>query len=69
MTLMEAILAATSASAAACGVDHIVGTLAPGKRADILIVDGNPLLDLDAISKVRAVYKGGTAIDVRASTS
>jgi imidazolonepropionase-like amidohydrolase len=69
MTLMEAILAATSASAAACGVDHIVGTLAPGKRADILIVDGNPLLDLDAISQVRAVYKGGTAIDVRASTS
>jgi imidazolonepropionase-like amidohydrolase len=62
MTAMETIVASTSASAAACGVDQIVGTLTPGKHADILIVDGNPLLDLDAISKVRAVYKGGTAI-------
>lgn len=62
MTVMEAIVTATSASAAACGVDQIVGTLAPSKRADILIVDGNPLLDLDAISKVRAVFKDGTAI-------
>jgi imidazolonepropionase-like amidohydrolase len=33
--------------------------LAPGKRADLIVVEGNPLQDLAALEKVRAVMKAG----------
>jgi imidazolonepropionase-like amidohydrolase len=36
-----------------------LGTLEPGKLADIIIVDGDPLIDVDAMDRVRAVIKGG----------
>ncbi len=36
-----------------------MGTLEPGKLADIIIVDGNPLTDLEAMDRVVAVMKGG----------
>ena len=43
MTPMEAIVAATSAAAALLGFSHTLGTIEPGKDADLLVVDGNPL--------------------------
>ena len=43
MTPMEAIVAATSAAAALLGFSHTLGTIEPGKDADLLGVDGNPL--------------------------
>ena len=43
---MEAIVSATRDSARSCWIDHYVGTLEPGKKADILVVDGDPSTDI-----------------------
>jgi len=36
-----------------------VGTLAPGKRADLIAIDGDPLRDIGAMEQVRLVMKDG----------
>lgn len=43
MSPMEAILAATAHAAALLGLDDQIGTLHPGKQADLILVEGNPL--------------------------
>ncbi|MCY0963268.1 amidohydrolase family protein [Streptomyces sp. H27-H5] len=50
---------ATSEAAAALGVGDQTGRIAPGYSADLLLVDGNPLEDLSALSAVRAVFTNG----------
>jgi hypothetical protein len=62
MTPMQALMAATRFSASACGVDAVVGTLEPGKYADLLLVDGDPTEEIGAISNVRAVFKAGSLV-------
>jgi enamidase len=47
-----------------------LGTLEPGQIADVILVDGNPLLDLSALAKVQVVIKDGhVVVDKRASKS
>lgn len=46
---MEGLVAATSGSARACGLQDIVGTVEPGKIADLLVVEGDPLEDIRAM--------------------
>lgn len=58
----QALVAMTHGSARACQVANQVGTLEPGKRADVLVVDGNPIDDIRRLSKVLFVMKGGAAI-------
>ncbi|MBI2467457.1 MAG: amidohydrolase family protein [Candidatus Rokubacteria bacterium] len=60
----EALLAATSRGAAACRVDDQVGTLVPGKLADVIAVRGNPLADISAMERVEFVMKGGRRLDL-----
>ena len=55
----DCILASTREAAASIGMDGLVGTLEPGKAADVVVVDGNPLHDIDALNRVRAVFKAG----------
>ena len=55
----DCILASTREAAASIGMDRLVGTLEPGKAADVVVVDGNPLDDIDALNRVRAVFKAG----------
>jgi len=55
----DALLAGTRGSAEACRVDDQVGTLVPGKRADLIAVDGDPLRDIGALGRVRLVMKDG----------
>jgi imidazolonepropionase-like amidohydrolase len=62
MSVMEAIVASTRVSAIACGVGDLVGSVEAGKRADVLVVDGDPLSDLGALSRVRAVFKDGRRV-------
>lgn len=50
---------ATSEAAHALGLGDTVGTIAPGYRADLLIVDGDPLTGLSALQKVTAVIADG----------
>lgn len=59
MSPMAAIEAATVNAAALLGVDKDVGTLEPGKAADIIAVSGDPLSDVTVLKSVRFVMKGG----------
>lgn len=59
LTPMEAIKAATINAAALLGWSAQVGTIAPGKWADIVIVDGDPTGDVSLLEHVRLVMKGG----------
>lgn len=52
----------TSGAAQACRLGHRKGRIAAGFDADILAIDGNPLDDLAAVRRLRAVYAGGRAI-------
>lgn len=62
---MEVIEAATRHAARVCGHGEDLGTLEPGKLADILIVDGDPITDLGALERVSLVVRGGVvAFDV-----
>jgi imidazolonepropionase-like amidohydrolase len=58
----EALMLATSRAAAACGLGHHKGRLAPGFDADIVAVDGNPLADLAALHRIRAVFARGVRV-------
>ena len=62
MSPMEAILASTSAAARLIGIEDQVGTLAPGKEADLLLVEGNPLRKIELLrdrSRVIGVMQAG----------
>ncbi len=62
-TPVEAIRIATRNGAELLGRTATVGTLAVGKHADAVLVDGDPAHDITAIEHVRYVFKGGVAFD------
>ena len=59
---LRAIECATSAAAEVCSIGDKVGRIIPGHIADLLVVNGNPLADISAVSNVREVYQGGKAV-------
>ena len=63
MSNMEAIVSATRDAARSCCIDSLVGTLDPGKQADVLVVNGNPLDDLADLRQVADVFLAGARID------
>lgn len=57
LTPLEAIRAATATAAELLGVGDEIGTLAAGRRADVIVVDGDPLAEIDLLrSRERIVY-------------
>jgi imidazolonepropionase-like amidohydrolase len=58
----DALLAATARGAEVLGVEARTGTLEPGKDADLIALDGNPLDDPAALERVVFVMKGGTRL-------
>jgi imidazolonepropionase-like amidohydrolase len=63
MSPMEAITSATADSARSCRLDGTVGTLQPGKRADLLVVDGDPTVNIGDLWNVVDVFQGGRRVD------
>ncbi len=62
LTTTEALTAATKTNAAILDMDDRLGTLERGKLADILVVDGKPDLDLDALRRTSMVVKDGRVV-------
>jgi imidazolonepropionase-like amidohydrolase len=55
----DVIVAATATNAAILAIDKKVGTIEPGKIADLIAVPGNPLKDISALRRVEFVMKEG----------
>jgi imidazolonepropionase-like amidohydrolase len=59
MTPMQAIVAGTSGGATLLGLERDIGTIAVGKRADLVAVQGNPLESIQVLQSVSFVMKDG----------
>jgi len=67
---MDALISATSMAAKSMHLDKSIGTLAAGYEADLVGLDGDPLTDITAVTRVAFVMKGGTVVKhVAASTT
>ncbi|NIK33563.1 imidazolonepropionase-like amidohydrolase [Xanthomonas arboricola] len=62
MTPLEAIRAATTEAAEALGRTADVGAIAPGRYADLIAVNGDPLQDVNVLMQVDSVIKGGERV-------
>jgi imidazolonepropionase-like amidohydrolase len=62
MTPAQALVAGTRAAAEAMRLDKVVGTLEPGKHADLIAVGGDPTRDVRALYDLRLVVKGGAVV-------
>ena len=55
----DALRSATRVAAEVNNLGDKLGSLEAGKAADIIVIDGDPLADLDALERVEAVYVAG----------
>ena len=62
-TPLEAIQSATIVSARAMGLDHDSGMIEVGKRADLILVDGNPFTNITDLRNVKRVITNGRLYD------
>jgi imidazolonepropionase-like amidohydrolase len=62
MTPMQALVATTRSAAELMGLDDELGTLEKGKRADLVVVDGDPLEVGELASRISAVYQDGRQV-------
>jgi imidazolonepropionase-like amidohydrolase len=68
LTPAEALMATTRVAAEAIGIPDRAGTLAPGKRADLIVVDGNPLADVKVLqepARIPWVVQSGRVVKKR----
>lgn len=62
MASLEMIRAATTNASELLGWQNLVGTIEPGKYADLIAVEGDPLNDISELQRVKFVMKGGVVI-------
>ena len=60
---LQAIVSATGDAAKSCWVQDTLGSLQPGKLADLLVVHGDPSNDIDALSNILDIFKDGKRVD------
>jgi len=63
LTPMQAIRAATIHGAELLGLERRLGSVEPGKVADLVLLDANPLQDISNTRKIVAVIKDGRVVD------
>lgn len=61
-----ALQAATIRAARVCGMASDIGSLEPGKLADVIGVEGNPLEDITVLQRVSAIMKAGVTVTLEA---
>ena len=66
---LEALRAATQTSARSLGVEGDRGTLEPGKRADFLVLSGDPLESVLNVRRIAEIFKGGSRVGPPAPVS
>jgi imidazolonepropionase-like amidohydrolase len=62
LTPIEAIRAATASAAELLGWEDRIGAIEPGHFADLIAVDGDPLVDITVLKSVKFVMKGGVVV-------
>jgi imidazolonepropionase-like amidohydrolase len=61
-TPWQALVAATRNGAAICGMGEQLGTVEKGKIADLIVVGGNPLEDINNVRRLQLVFKDGRIV-------
>jgi imidazolonepropionase-like amidohydrolase len=59
LTPMQTLVAATGGAAKVMKLDQNLGTIAPGKQADLLVLNANPLTDIKNTRQIHSVWIGG----------
>ncbi len=62
LTPSDVLLMATRNAARALGLEDEIGTLEAGKRADLVMVNGHPDADLEALERIALVVKNGAVV-------
>lgn len=63
---MDTLIAATRNGAEIMGLEDVLGTVEPGKLADLVVMEGNPLENISNIRNVKMVFKDGVSVDLDA---
>jgi imidazolonepropionase-like amidohydrolase len=62
MTPHQVLQSATRVAAEAIGLGEQIGTLEPGKIADLIVVDGNPTENIAALGRIKSVFQSGERV-------
>jgi imidazolonepropionase-like amidohydrolase len=72
LSIRQALASATWLAAAEVGLPGLIGTLAPGANADLLVLDADPLQEISALENIALVLQSGTpvagSLDLRFAT-
>jgi imidazolonepropionase-like amidohydrolase len=63
MSPLAALQTATLNPARYFGLEHTSGRIGPGQRADLVLLDANPLIDIRNVARIRAVVVAGRLLD------
>ena len=63
LTPFEVLRTATTVSAEAMGAGADLGSIEPGKLADLVVIDGNPLANIKDLRRVKRVVKNGQVFE------
>ena len=60
---IQTIVSATSSSARSCGLENEIGTLSAGRKADMIVVKGDPTKEIKSIDQILDVFQSGNCLD------